>query len=185
MYANNLTNYTKYLSNDAVYCNDREVGSGTYSATGSEFDYKAYTRLVTNKTLSYDCINTNDKFTVSTSTGNGKLRYPIGLMTADEISFAGGVYGNNAPAYYYKNSAGNSSTGSYWWYTMSPFACDGLKSYVFYVRGSKDPAYFHGINVDNSGGVRPVTSLKSCVKWSSGDGSATTPYTILESESGC
>lgn len=39
----------------------------------------------------YDCNNNSDKFTVSTSTGNGKLIYPIALMTADEIKFAGGL----------------------------------------------------------------------------------------------
>lgn len=33
--------------------------------------------------------------------------------------------------------------------------------------------------------VRPVISLKSCVKYSSGDGSSGSPYTILETESGC
>ncbi len=34
-------------------------------------------------------------------------------------------------------------------------------------------------------GVRPVVSLKSCVKTSGGDGSASNPYTIEETTSGC
>ena len=40
-------------------------------------------------------------------------------------------------------------------------------------------------NTDYTLRVRPVTSLKSCVKWSSGDGTAANPYTIVETESGC
>ena len=126
-YVSNLEakGYTKYLSTTAVYCNDREVGSGTYSATGSSFDYAAYTRLGSNKTPSYDCSVTEDKFTVDTSTGNGKLTYPIALMTADEVSFAGGLYSTNAPTWYYYNSANGSSTGLTWWWLLSPYCWDG------------------------------------------------------------
>ena len=70
-YKDNLnTNYGKYLSTTAVYCNDRSVTNGTYS-TSSSFDYAAYTRLGSNKTPTYDCTATEDKFTVDTSTGNG------------------------------------------------------------------------------------------------------------------
>lgn len=35
-----------------------------------------------------------------------------------------------------------------------------------------------------SSGIRPVTSLKSCVQWKSGNGSAENPYEIAEN-SGC
>ena len=38
-YKNNLTAYTKYLSNDAVYCNDRNLASGQTYSTTSNFDY--------------------------------------------------------------------------------------------------------------------------------------------------
>ena len=112
-YKDNLnTNYGKYLSTTAVYCNDRSTSDNTY--------FGAHTRLITNKTPSYDCTVTEDKFTVDSSTGNGKLTYPIALMTADEVSFAGGLYGTNAPTWYYYNSANGSSTGSNWWWLLSP-----------------------------------------------------------------
>ena len=39
--------------------------------------------------------------------------------------------------------------------------------------------------VYNTRAVRPVTSLKSCVLWKSGDGSPEKPYEIEETESGC
>ena len=175
-YAKNMTSYTKYLSTTAVYCNDRSTSDNKY--------FGAYTRLDTNKTPTYDCEATEDKFTVDTSTGNGKLTYPIALMTADEISFAGGLWATNAPTWYY-NSANGSSTGSTWWWLLSPDYWDGADAYVFGVSGSSNPGRLSDNGVYSTRGVRPAVSLKSCVKTSGGDGSASAPYTIEETTSGC
>ena len=182
-YASNLEakGYTKYLSTTAVYCNDR-----TYTISGSNTLFGAYTRLRTNKTPTYDCTDTNDKFTVDTSTGNGKLKYPIALMTADEVSFAGGLWVTNAPTWYYYNSANGSSTGTNWWWSLSPYNLNGSGyAAVFGVNGSSYPGRLNGSDVNLTNGVRPAISLKSCIKYSTGDGSAGTPYTIEESTSGC
>ena len=178
-YTSNLEakGYTKYLSTTAVYCNDRSTSDNTY--------FGAYTRLKTNKTPSYDCAATEDKFTADTSTGNGKLTYPIALMTADEVSFAGGLYGTNAPTWYYYNSANGSSTGLTWWWLLSPGNWDGSYAYVFFVVGSSNPGFLSSTYVSHTYGVRPAVSLKSCVKTSGGDGSASAPYTIEETSSGC
>ena len=177
-YKDNLnTNYGKYLSTTAVYCNDRSTSDNAY--------FGAYTRLITNKTPSYDCTATEDKFTVDSTVGNGKLTYPIALMTADEVSFAGGVYGTNAPTWYYYNSANGSSTGSTWWWLLSPNFWDGSRAGVFFVGGSSFPGSFSGDYVGNTGNVRPAISLKSCIKYSTGNGSASDPYTIKETSSGC
>ena len=171
--------YTKYLSTTAVYCNDR-----TYTVSGSFTYFGANTRLETNKTPSYDCAATEDKFTADTSTGNGKLTYPIALMTADEVSFAGGLWGTNAQTWYY-NSAKGSSTGEQWWWLLSPATGNGSYAYVFFVVGSSYPGFLSSTYVSHTYGVRPAVSLKSCVKTSGGDGSASAPYTIEESTSGC
>ena len=180
-YKDNLnTNYGKYLSTTAVYCNDR-----TYTVSGSFTYFGANTRLETNKTPSYDCATTEDKFTVDTSTGNGKLTYPIALMTADEVSFAGGLWNENAPTWYYYNSANGSSTGTNWWWLLSPATGNGSYAYVFFVVGSSYPGFLSSTYVSHTYGVRPAVSLKSCVKTSGGDGSASAPYTIEESTSGC
>ena len=176
-YKDNLnTNYGKYLSTTAVYCNDRSTSDNTY--------FGAYTRLKTNKTPSYDCAATEDKFTADTSTGNGKLTYPIALMTADEVSFAGGLWGTNAQTWYY-NSAKGSSTGEQWWWLLSPASGNGSYAYVFFVVGSSNPGFLSSTYVSHTYGVRPAVSLKSCVKTSGGDGSASAPYTIVETETGC
>ena len=171
-YKDNLnTNYGKYLSTTAVYCNDRSTSDNTY--------FGAYTRLITNKTPSYDCATTEDKFTVDTSTGNGKLKYPIALMTADEIAYAGGVYGEGATIWYYSNSLLESSTGSTWWWSLSPSDWYGNSADVFYVCD-----YFHPGYLGGTYGVRPAVSLKSCTLWSRGDGSSSSPYEIIEN-GGC
>ena len=185
-YKNNLnTNYGKYISTTAVYCNDRSNPAGGYNTGNTSFYYGAYTRLIANKTPSYDCATAEDKFTADSSTGNGKLTYPIALMTADEVSFAGGLYGTNAPTWYYYNSANGSSTGLTWWWLLSPGNWDGSYAYVFRVYGSSNPGYLLNNNVNSANGVRPAVSLKSCVKTSGGDGSANSPYTIEETSSGC
>ena len=201
-YKNNLnTNYGKYISTTAVYCNDRSNPAGGYNTGKTSFNYGARTRLDTYKTPTYDCTDTNDKFTVDTSTGNGKLTYPIALMTADEVSFAGGLYANyNANAWYFRNAkegtlttsssstdASYSSTGSTYWWLLSPFYWFGssARASVFYVGGSSLPGFLGDYFVDGTRGVRPAVSLKSCVKTSGGDGSASAPYTIEESTSGC
>ena len=185
-YKNNLnTNYGKYISTTAVYCNDRSNPAGGYNTGNTEFYYAARTRLDTNKTPSYDCATAEDKFTADSSTGNGKLTYPIALMTADEISFAGGLWATKAPTWYYYNSANGSSTGSEWWWLLSPRDWSGSNAYVFYVSGSSHLGYLSYGYVNGPHVVRPAVSLKSCVKTSGGDGSASAPYTIEETETGC
>ena len=192
-YKNNLEakDYTKYISTTAVYCNDREVGSGTYSSNGGSaftFSYAAFSRLENNKTPTYDCSNISDKFTVDSSTGNGKLTYPIALMTSDEVFFAGGSPGSVATTYYYYNSKKNSSTNKKYWWTMTPRHWNGKAVSVYIVYGSYDPYGKLSYEIVDEADVqvaRPVISLKSCVKYSSGDGSANNPYTILETTSGC
>ena len=182
-YQNNLnTNYGKYLSTTAVYCNDR-----TYSESDNSTYFGAYTRLITNKTPTYDCAVTEDKFTIDGIAGNGKLSYPIALMTADEVSFAGGSYVERAPIWYYTNSSLGSSTGEEWWVLLSANSRIGSTSQVFGVVGSGSPGHLAYYSVGYTGGVRPVLSLKSCVKTSGGDGTASDPYTIKEttSTSGC
>ena len=185
-YKNNLnTNYGKYISTTAVYCNDRSNPAGGYNTGDSTFYYGARTRLDTNKTPSYDCATAEDKFTADSSTGNGKLKYPIALMTADEVSFAGGVIYTNAPTWYYYNSANGSSTGDTWWWLLSPYSWDGYSASAFGVGGSSRPGLFGNNYVYNSFRVRPAISLKSCIKYGTGNGSASDPYTIKETTSGC
>ena len=180
-YKDNLVNYTKYLSTTAVYCNDRELGSGTYSATGNQFYYVGYTRLGANKNPSYNCTNEYDAFSVNNT--KAQLTYPIALMTADEISYAGGVWTKNAATWYYLNSKGNASikNGQNEWWLLSAASWDTDKSsVVFKISSAQDrKAQFGAQSVQYKLHVRPVISLKKDLLYKSGDGSATSPYEVV------
>ena len=185
-YSTNLSSYTKYISTEAVYCNDRQLDSGqswTFTTSpSSQMNYITYTRLDYNTkgakaNPTYDCANIKDAFSGSNS--EAKLTYPIGLMTADEVVFAGGKAFNNAPAYYYLNSTGGSITGSTYWWSLSPMYWDGHRSFVWNVNGSSYPGYLGGSRVNGSVGARPAISIKGDALWSSGNGSSSSPYEIV------
>ncbi len=190
-----LKDYDKYINKSAIYCNDRSVKT-------NNSQYGAYTRLYLNKTPSYKCGGDGnggllestqaieDKFSVTA--GNKLLTYPIALMTADEVAFAGGTVNKSLTspyAWYYTNSANESITGVNSWLTMSPSN---------YSSGASVYLYRVSITSANSGGsigtlannqpnaslyTRPVISLKSCVKYSSGTGTPTDPYIVSIDES--
>ena len=174
-YQNNLTNYTKYLSTSAVYCNDRSLASNaTYSAT-TNFNYASYERLYTNKAPTYNCTDIRDAFSVDNT--SAKLDYPISLMTADEIILAG-----QAPnAWFISNSTGE--WVSNYFGSLSPFYGSWKDASVWGWDSSAASLYY--TFVGNVFWVRPAISLKSCIKYSTGNGTAETPYEIVETSSGC
>ena len=188
-YASNMTSYTKYLSTTAVYCNDRtEQTAGTYNTGRTNFNYAPYARAYTNYTPTYDCTEASDAFSVDNT--NAKLTYPIALMTSDEIIRAGGSKTSlTSPyAWYYTNANGESITGSTKWWMLSPgwwAGSTGSVAGVFIVYGSGNTGRLIYDNATLALGVRPAISLKSCTLYSTGDGSATNPYTIQETDTGC
>ena len=186
-YASNMTSYTKYLSTTAVYCNDRtEKTSGTYNTGSTDFYYAPNARVFKNYAPSYDCTEASDAF--SGSNTSAKLTYPIALMTVDEIMRAGGSSSNNLTspyAWYYLNSSGESITGASSSWLLSPRGWYDSHANAFSVIGSPGPGALNYNDLSFILAVRPAISLKSCIKYGIGDGSATNPYTILETESGC
>ena len=185
-YKNNLIDYTKYLSKDAVYCNDRELASGQTYSTTSSFDYAPYERIYTNKQPTYNCTNMSDAFSVNNT--SAKLDYPIGLMSIDELSYAGGQAFTtlDAPyAWYYTNANGESSYGSVAFWALSPNPWDGSRSGVWNVSGSGNPGDLGGFSVDIAFAVRPSVSLSSCNLISRGDGSANNPYVVYIGSGSC
>ena len=180
-YQTNITNngYGNKVSIEAGFCGDREPSTSSSSSNGSGGTgttttyYGGYIRF-TNSTKSpiLKCKNSSDLYTVSgSSKGNKALSNPIGLITADEVAMAGGVYGSSNDSYYLY-------TGQNYW-TMSPyfFNASGGKSWarVFSVYSGGD-LNFNFVN--NTWSVRPVINLRSDVTISSGDGTSSNPYVI-------
>ena len=160
--------HSSYVDTNAGFCNDRTPSSG--SGTSTTY-YGAYNRLNDNKSPSFKCSDkNNDLFTASGSNkGNKKLTYPVGLITADEVAYAGGIaYKNNQSYYLY--------TGQNYW-TMSPsyFYSTGL-AWVFLVYSS---GYLDTTDtVNGANGVRPVLNLKADTAISGGNGSSDTPFVV-------
>ena len=80
---------------------------------------------------SYNCTNIKDAFSVDNT--SAKLDYPVSLMTADEIAFAGGVAFQNMStpyAWFISNSAGTQVSTDWW--SLSPFNWLGSYAGVWY-----------------------------------------------------
>ena len=175
-YSQNMTSYTSYLE-DTIWCNDRSFGTVTWSngnGTGTEVTvYGAQTRDYSDTATgpSLECVNQNDRFTVNENmsgrlVGNGALTYPVALLTADEVTFAGQGWNSYASNNYLH-------TGSFWW-TMSPYRYANNHSYMFRVNS----ATYSG-NGEDVIGIRPSISLKNGTFVSSeGDGSVDNPFVV-------
>ncbi|MCI7241720.1 MAG: hypothetical protein MR550_04170, partial [Bacilli bacterium] len=160
--------FSSYLV-DSIYCNDRSLSSGTGIGT-TETIYKAGERLNTNKTPTFYCAQSNDKFTVNTSKGNGSLQYPVGLITLDELMYAGATSKANSSLYL--------STGTNY-FTMTPATINSqLKAANFGFNSSKIIEY---TTVSSSYGIRPVITLNGSAKLE-GTGTKTDPFRLPDPE---
>jgi len=118
------------------------------------------------------CQQQNDRFTVSNEKGNGALTYPIGLITSDELQYAGLANGwLNKLTYVY-------AYPSFW--TMSPsyYSSASLTSSILALGDRGDMTTWH--HVINSFGYRAVINLKGDVEIIEGIGTAHNPFLISE-----
>jgi len=177
-YVNNLSSYAGYLA-DAGFCNDRSVApsAGLWNSIDTALGYGrnrtyygAYNRLVNEYQPQFKCSNEGrDLFTTSGSTkGNKELTNPIGLITADELAYAGAVYFEANESMYLTN-------GKDFW-TMSPFRFPGRSASVGYF--DSDGYLGHNVEITSGLDVRPVINLRSGVEIMGGDGTVGTPYII-------
>ena len=168
-YTNNLSSYSDKIDGNAGFCNDRIPAIGTGLGTTTTY-YATYNRLVSdNIQPTFECSNSRDLFTTSgSSQGNKALQYPIGLITADEVAYAGGVEDTPNKSYYL-------FTDKYYW-TMSPSLFSYGSANVFAV--DSEGWLLGSGNVGGTRGIRPVINLKADVTISGGDGTSSNPYVI-------
>ena len=160
-YNTNIGNNTTYSSKiaDGKYCNDRNVQSGQSwaSAPSSTFYYAAYKRIYTDRAPSLSCASL-DTYSLK-----------VGLITADEVMYAGGKNAYNEQYYLYNGQ-------DYW--TMSPCNWGSLgDAWLFYV--TSDGAITN-TRVNWAGAdVRPVINLKADTLFASGGtGTQSNPYIV-------
>ena len=176
-YTNNLKDYADTIA-DNVWCNDKtNVTDITYNPWNmSNVNGLGYG---TNK-IYYGA--TQRLISTSNSAGgtgpslkcNGKLSKitsKVGLITADELAFAGYGYElQNSTTYLQENA-----TEVLWW-SLSPSSFDGSYACVWCVYGSF--GRFYNRYVSNTGAVRPSISLISSTSIT-GDGTSENPYKVV------
>ena len=191
-YRANFDETTTSKLEDTVFCNDRTtkaydaniIGDTSYSSYGNlgygtnPTFYGAAHRtsyFSNNPSPSLVCQNDNDKFTIDNQNGNGKLTYPVGLITLDEVVLAGfNTYYSNTNDY--KNTKNYLYTNTNYWALSPVMMRDTGYSSVGYVysAGFVDYTYVNSINC-----VRPVVSLISgTLVNSNGDGTSANPYVV-------
>ena len=172
---NNLKDYEKVIA-DIVWCYDKTNVDKTYNP----WNWSNLTGLGygTNKTY-YGA--TQRLLSTSGSAGgtgpslkcNGelsKINSKVGLITADELAYAGYVYKQNNTTTYLQENA----TNTYWW-SLSPRYFYGGYAYVWNVYGSVGSFDYN--YVGGAIGVRPSISLKSTTNVT-GEGTSSSPYII-------
>ncbi len=167
------------IDNNAGFCADRtsytdNTGTSEGGGTGTTTTYyAAYIRFQKGGNWQnpqkpiFKCTNTSDLFTYTGAiNGTRSLTYPVGLITADEVVYAGGFGGKDNYSYYL--FIGN----DYW--TMSPYYFRGAYVYVFYVNHN---GQLIGNQVNYKYGVRPVINLKADTQFT-GNGKSGSPFVV-------
>lgn len=181
-YQNHLLVYNEYISNNTLFCNDRtaytdETGNNEADWSNVPLYYGAYIRLQTEKEPSLKCSNNLDAFTVENAdnygySGNGALTRPIGLITADEVAYAGGVYNvSNNQYFLYTNTIT---------WTMSPARYDDGEGRMWHIGAPGGLNYNNGL-VTVQRQTRPVINLRADVTLT-GSGTASDPYVVVGAE---
>ena len=196
-YEDNLkTNYANYLS-DTLFCGDKtlaESGIGsnntstgygvniTYYSSIERLIYSTGTTDITTSTPTLKCaekVNDNySRYTTTKSTlpdgkeTNGNLKYPIGLLTADEVAYAGAYKYNqtNKSFYIYNNNI------TIFWWTLAPISFSGANALILRVNNSSADLYYNYVNTSYA--FRPTVNLKYNVKFT-GTGISADPYKIV------
>ena len=151
----NIISFSKNIATESYYCEEAKVkyNSSWTSGNTTVVDYNNYV----------------PNFNCSTD-GNGKgiINASIGLLTYDEVIYAGNYpYVKNDKNYLYNN---------FHWWLMSPAGYDGANAFVWDV-ASSGTLYVYG-TYGSSVNLRPVINLKSDTQISDGNGTKDSPFVV-------
>ena len=175
-YTNNLKTYEKVIA-DTVWCNDKTVTDKTYNPWNwSNVNGLGYGTNVTIYGATQRLVSTSRS---AGGTGpsfkcNGelsKITSKVGLITADELAFAGYAHElENTTTYLQEN------IGTLWWWSLSPYDFSSIGAAVWGVLGGNGYFSTSGVS-DHAGGLRPSISLKSTTNVT-GDGTSSSPFVV-------
>ena len=176
-YNNNLKTYESVIDG-TVWCNDKtNVADTSYNPEssvivkglgyGKNKTYYGATQRLVSPSKSAGGTGPSLKCNGELS----KITSKVGLMTADELAFAGYARGiNNTTTYLQENATDT------WWWSLSPFFFDSSNAYIWYVGGGNGG--FGLVRVSSTGGVRASISLKSTTTILGGYGTSEDPYVV-------
>ena len=174
-YTNNLKTYAAAIA-DTVWCNDKTATDKSYDPWGWNPNGLGYGTNTTFYGATQRLVGTSGS---AGGTGpslkcNGelsKINSKVGLITADELAYAGYAYNiGNTTTYLQENA-----TDTYWW-SLSPVGFSDGSAGVWYVYGGN--GYLDGYGVSNTFGLRPSISLKSTTN-ATGEGTSDKPYKVI------
>ena len=141
-------------------------------ASGAYYCEQAKAKRNSNWTSGSATMTTSNKYTpdfkcVTDGNGKGVVNANMGLLTYDEVVYAGGYFGQSNSNYYLYNN-------TYFW-TMSPAGFESGYSYVWLV-GTSGNFYRDDVNYANR--LRPVLILNADTQISLGDGTINSPFVV-------
>ncbi len=172
---NNLKDYEKVIA-DTVWCNDKT------NVTDTTFDPWSWTPNGLGYAKNVTYYGATQRLVSSSNSAGGtgpslkcngelsKINSKVGLITADELAFAGYAYSQYNTTTYLQENA----TNDYWW-SLSPGYFDGSFASVWYAYGSNGGFYY--FSVGGTYGVRPSISLKPSTNVA-GNGTSENPYVV-------
>ena len=176
-YNNNISDYADKIA-DTVWCNDKTIVKDTTynpssyggNATGLGFGINKTWYGAAQRLLSTSGSAGGTGPSLKCNGDLSKINSKVGLITADELAFAGYAYGlENSTTYLQENA-----TDTYWC-SLSPGLFNGSYALVWYIIGSSGD--FAHVYVFYTSGVRPSISLKSTTNVT-GNGTSEDPYVV-------
>ena len=163
--------FSSNVSNAVGFCGDRTLRSGDGVSTTQNSYFSSYKRLE-NNTPQFTCPElSRDLYTTAASSiGNKALTYPVGLITYDELVYAGmDNRHTNKLSWAY-------STQHYW--TMSPSSFDATLGYAieWFLNSTGNLTPWWGVG--SHLGARPVINLKSDTLITGGIGTSSDPFVV-------
>ncbi len=140
-------------------------------ASGAYYCEQAKAKYSDSWTSGSATMTTYNKYTpdfkcIADGNGKGVVNASVGLLSYDEVVYAGGYRGQNNSNYYLYNN-------TYFW-TMSPAGFSGSYSNVWYVKAS---GYINLNIVSSASAVRPVIILNADTL-ATGSGTSSDPFVI-------
>ena len=163
--------FSSNVSNVVGFCGDRTLRSGDGVSTTQNSYFSSYKRLE-NNTPQFTCPEpSRDLYTTAASSiGNKALTYPVGLITYDELVYAGmDNRHTNKLSWAY-------STQHYW--TMSLSSFDATLGYAieWFLNSAGNLTPWWGVG--SHLGARPVINLKSDTLITGGIGTSSDPFVV-------